>query len=223
MDLCWTVDETAGVSLVQCQVHNDSSVRRRIRIVNHLDGPVLPPRRRGVPEAGWDQLGVTVVLAPDERRAIGFAVPAAPVDPPVSVTSAAPPSAHPADDALRTLGAHRPPRDACVAAADHRCADGADTATAASSRSSADPQTVIDDWFASIESRLERAERLTGATLSTATEVVAAAGGLEQVTGLDAQIATDAEQLRQLSERASTLADRTAAVDPPTDALERLA
>lgn len=82
---------------------------------------------------------------------------------------------------------------------------------------------MIDDWFASIESRLERAERLTGATLSTATEVVAAAGGLEQVTGLDAQIAADAEQLRQLSERASTLADRTAAVDPPTDALERLA
>ncbi len=126
MDLTWTVDRDAGASFVSCRVHNDGAVRRRIRIENRLDGPVLPPRRAGVPEAGWDATGVTLRLAPDERRSVGFAVPAQPVEPPVELitvetiesngepsvngrstdTEAAPSAAV----ALGGLPDHRPPR-----------------------------------------------------------------------------------------------------------------
>lgn len=95
MDLTWTVERDGGVSLVRCRVHNDSAVRQRVRIESRLDGPVFPPRRSGIPEAGWDASGVTLRLEPDGRRAIGFAVPApkdAPqtlsADPPVEVVDA---------------------------------------------------------------------------------------------------------------------------------------
>ncbi|MDZ5812931.1 hypothetical protein U4E84_16445 [Halorubrum sp. AD140] len=129
MDLSWTVDEIAGASLVRCLVHNDDAVSRRMRIEGRFDAPVLPPRRAGVPEPGWDATGVTLRLDPDERRGVGFAVPAPPVEPPVRVVdggdagdggpafgaasadrSESGPSG--AADALWMLADHRPPRAA---------------------------------------------------------------------------------------------------------------
>ncbi|EMA68291.1 DUF7857 domain-containing protein, partial [Halorubrum kocurii] len=68
MDLAWDVEREGGVSLVRCRVRNDDAVPRRVRIESRLDGPVLPPRRDGVPETGWDEAGVTLRLAPEERR-----------------------------------------------------------------------------------------------------------------------------------------------------------
>ena len=143
MNLAWTVERDGGVSLVRCRVHNDSAVPRRVRVESRLDGPVFPPRRAGVPEAGWDDAGVTLRLEADERRAIGFAVPAPPVEPPVAVvrspsvdadggrSESVPGAVGPTPegrsrvsecvgDALRDLAEHRPPRAAVTAGGDGR-------------------------------------------------------------------------------------------------------
>lgn len=131
-ELSWTVEREAGISLVGCRVHNDATDARRVRIRSRLDEPVLPPRRSGIPEAGWDAIGVTVRLGPDERRGLGFASTAAPVDPPVEIDEVErvggdidgdraddideeEPSAATAAAAVRDLGDHRPPRGTTVA------------------------------------------------------------------------------------------------------------
>ncbi|GAB7091723.1 hypothetical protein JCM18237_19940 [Halorubrum luteum] len=122
MELSWGVEREDGVSLVRCRLHNDEAVPRRVRLQNRLDGPVLPPRRGGVPEAGWDEDGVTVRLDPDQRRALGYATPAEPVDPPVELTVEEAAEAGGEDpsptaaDAVRELGTYRPPREAVPAA-----------------------------------------------------------------------------------------------------------
>ena len=116
----WSVDEVADVSLIELSVHNPTAVDRRVRVESRLDGPVLPPRDSSVPEAGWDERGYAGVVPAGERIALGFAVPAPPTEPPVSVsdegratndegeTSAA--------DAVRALGPADPPADALPAA-----------------------------------------------------------------------------------------------------------
>ncbi|EMA60220.1 DUF7857 domain-containing protein [Halorubrum lipolyticum] len=134
MNLSWDVDREGGVSLVRCRVRNGGAVPRRVRIESRLDGPVLPPRRGGLPETGWDESGVTLRLGPGERRALGFATRAPPVDPPVEVAEveAVDPTEQSGDagpggradgpasataDALRRLGDSRPPRDAIASGA----------------------------------------------------------------------------------------------------------
>jgi hypothetical protein len=130
MDLSWTVDRAGDASLVRCRVSNDESVSRRVRVESRFDAPVLPPRRAGVPEAGWDATGVTLQIGPGERRGFGFAAPSSPVNPPVAITSVeavnsdASPHEVPrcSDDdgtagsaaagALRDLDEFRPPRTA---------------------------------------------------------------------------------------------------------------
>lgn len=81
----------------------------------------------------------------------------------------------------------------------------------------------IDDWFAAVEARIDRAERLTDADVATATEVVANAGGVDALAELDDRLDDDAERLRAVSERAASLAERATESDIPVDALERLA
>lgn len=271
MNLAWTVERDDGVSLVRCRVHNDSAVPRRVRVESRLDGPVLPPRRAGVPEAGWDEAGVTLRLEPDERRAIGFAVPAPPVEPPVTIVRA--PSVD-ADggrsendpeavgstpegrsrvsgrvgDALRELAEHRPPRDAVAAdvsgatqservadgggveedESDPRVGDGGAPASMRDERKNvgvddeALPSDAIDEWFDAVERRIEWVERATDADLATATDVVESTGGVDGVAALDERVAADSKRLREVSERASSLAARAESVDAPVEAMERL-
>lgn len=101
---------------------------RRGRVAIRLDGPVWPPRRRGVPEAGWDDDGFETVVQPGEQLALGFASPAEPMDAPVELV-ADERAAVDADDAdgktrtepvvdtdspdavVRALADPRPPRD----------------------------------------------------------------------------------------------------------------
>jgi hypothetical protein len=73
MDCDCTVTTAAGVAFVSVRLRNPTPVARRVRVENRLAGPVLPPRTAGVPEAGWDATGVTVVVRPAERRPLGYA------------------------------------------------------------------------------------------------------------------------------------------------------
>jgi hypothetical protein len=79
------------------------------------------------------------------------------------------------------------------------------------------------DRFAAVEARIDLAERLTDADVTTATEAVGEAGGVDAVAGLDDRIDADAGRLRAVSERAASLAERAEATDVPVGALERLA
>ncbi|WP_435126640.1 hypothetical protein [Halobaculum sp. D14] len=111
-------DVRSGVALVTVRVANAAAVDRRVRVENRLPGPVLPPRRRGVPAAGWDDGGCSVVVAADDARALGYACPVGdrPLpDAPVELAAVGDPESHrgdPVDAAVRELGDHRPPRDA---------------------------------------------------------------------------------------------------------------
>ena len=268
MNLAWTVERDSGVSLVRCRVHNDSAVPRRVRIESRLDGPVLPPRRAGIPETGWDEAGVTFGLEPDERRALGFAALAEPVEPPVEVVRSSvintdreqakngsgaigsEPEIHnrnaaSVEDAIRNLAEHRPPR---VAVAVETATDATGTEEIEQNENEGrrgydDSERVdsrfheprdddidhepslddaIDEWFTAVSHRIERAERMADADLSTATEIVELAGGVSEVTALDEHVTADSERLREISERASALATRAEAIDMPVEALERL-
>ena len=281
MELDWSVDREDGASLVGVRVRNDGAVPRRVRIESRLDGPLLPPRRGGVPEPGWDATGVTRVIDPGERAAFGFAALAEPTDPPVEIASVEPvPSGRSGGDetarsgtdlartAVRDLDSHRPPRaavdgaggvdraaaesgDAWASGSDRGVADrpeaGSDrdgveaepaaerdpdrstagepdpdrsTAAEASEKSAADDG--VDAWFAAVESRIERAERLTDADLATATAVVEERGGLDGVGELDERVAADAERLKAVRDRAAALAERAEESEVPTEALEAL-
>lgn len=91
-----------GATLVGAVVALPAAVdgRRRVRLADETGGPLWPPRRRGAPAAGWDDAGVTVALDPGERRAVGYATPAPPADPPLTVAGV--------DTAGRATGADRP-------------------------------------------------------------------------------------------------------------------
>jgi hypothetical protein len=126
VDLETAAHRAGGVTLVECRLESD--VPRRVRVVNRLAGPVWPPRRRGVPAAGWDGNGVRVTV--EGRAGVGYATPAPPADPPATITAVEEPEgagdrtddANAFDDAVevtatragvvRDLSDPRPPRDA---------------------------------------------------------------------------------------------------------------
>jgi hypothetical protein len=109
--------EAGGETLVTVVL--DTDTERRVRVESRLDGPVWPPRTNGVPEAGWDETGVTLTV-PAAGRAVGFASPAPPRDPPVVVRPAGTDGQSGQGDAtaadatavVRELGDPAPPREA---------------------------------------------------------------------------------------------------------------
>ncbi|WP_426962607.1 hypothetical protein [Haloparvum alkalitolerans] len=265
MDLQWTRRREAGVAFVACRLVNDASVPRRARLENRLDGPVLPPRRGGVPEAGWDADGATLAVDAGGTRAVGYACPApaagsdgAPVELAGVERADEAETDGPGNDpdpaaAIRTLGDHRPPREACdsrptvnappatepsatassTAEAPAIESDG-DSATASVEDRSGDEQedgtavtpaepAAVEAWLDAVERRVVRAERLDGADVATATEVFAATGGAAAAADLVARVESDADRLATVAERAESLAERAAAAEPPTDAFDRLA
>ncbi|MGB9987097.1 hypothetical protein [Salarchaeum japonicum] len=100
------------VTLVMVLVENDAERERGVRVTNLLDGAVWPPRTNGVPEEGWSESGYEGVLAPGERRGIGYATPAPPDSNPVRVEPIERRSAPKGTDPVRGLPDPRPPRDA---------------------------------------------------------------------------------------------------------------
>jgi len=63
VSLTCDADHRDGVTLVTVRL-DGAGVAQRVRLTNRLDGPVWPPRRRGVPAEGWnDDCFETVVPA----------------------------------------------------------------------------------------------------------------------------------------------------------------
>ncbi|AFK17970.1 hypothetical protein E6P09_04250 [Haloferax mediterranei ATCC 33500] len=119
------------VVLVTVRFDNAAPVDQRVRLQNRLDGPVLPPRRAGVPAPGWDDDGFEGVVPAESTVALGYACPLSPsgpdlsgdVDPATVVDIDVLGRADETDeqdrstaaDAIRELGASRPPADAVPA------------------------------------------------------------------------------------------------------------
>lgn len=111
------------IVLVQLKAHNPDPVAQQLRLENRLDGPVLYPRRRGVPEPGWDRDGFEGSVPAETTRALGYACPAAVEAPPVRVVAigddetqnATAPHGHTAAAVLREHGAGTAPKQVVTA------------------------------------------------------------------------------------------------------------
>ena len=85
------------------------------------------------------------------------------------------------------------------------------------------PPSAVEDWLVSVERRLDRAEDLAcDATVEDATAALRACGGVDGALALADELATDAERLRTVEQRAAALAERVDETTVATDALERL-
>jgi hypothetical protein len=134
-ELEWRTDRVDGVVLLAVTVDNRAAVPCHVRVESRLDGPILPPRSSGTPEAGWDREGYEGVVPADGRLALGYACPcpdsesASLPTPPVELTEAERAPSRAGEDAaarptgtgygngnaaavVRELGRGTPPRDA---------------------------------------------------------------------------------------------------------------
>lgn len=231
-------EHSDGVTLVTV-VLSDLAEPTRVTVANRLDGPVWPPRRQGVPEAGWDDEGFDGVIGPG-TRALGYATPAPPADQPAELVETAPaPDGETVDDRLATTGAvlrelgdPSPPADA-VPAVDIETADTSARPTRQTEPTGAHvsekpPSTAVPDdvsrWLTTVARRVAHAEGLAAAdSVQTATEAVRDAGGMAGVRAVAARAESDERSLRALARRADRLADRRAAATVPIDTLRRLA
>ncbi len=217
-DVEWSVTREGEVSLVSVVLRSGRA--RQVRVRPTVEGSVWPPRKRGVPAAGWNDGEFVGVV--EGRRAVGFATPAALVDSPVEVRWSGPADPEPAFErhpdvppveataggVLRTLGDPRPPRDAVP--------DGVGAGP--------EGRAPTADTLAAVENRVELGEALDAAdTLPAATGAVERAGGLDAVRALPAELDRDAERLVGGGERARALRERIGRVTVPVDTLERIA
>ncbi len=201
-----------GVTLVTAVVENEGP-RRRVTFA--AAGEVWPPRRRGVPESGWNGGEVTMVLAAGERRAVGYATPDDLVDP-LSVVETERVSARQefdpavpvpsvdstADGVVRALGDSTPSRAAVP---------------------SSDRGTRLA-WLDAVESRVATAEALAAAgTLAEAADALDTVGGLSGARRLVEALEIDGEALARLRDRLAAVDERRAAVSIPMETFERLA
>lgn len=238
VSLTCSTERSNGVTLVTGRL-TGTGTTQRVRLANELDGPVWPPRRRGVPEAGWGDGGLEAVVPADETVAVGYASPAPPADPPVTISgrtvcdaddrTETDASATP-ESAVRDLGDPSPPRDAVPVPLDDGLEDGDASATVDTERrAEADPHSTgvppdVGSWFDAVETRVALAELLADAeTLPEATEAVRAVGSLDQAAALVDDLDRDAAALASVAARAERLADRAGDSDVPLETFERIA
>jgi len=239
MDFAWDVDREGNVSLVRCRVRNDAAVPRRVRIESRLDAPVLPPRRGGVPEDGWDEAGVWLRLDPGDRRVLGFAARAPPIEPPVEIAEAetVDPTAEtgeagsgeptetggsPTAAALRRLGDHRPPRGAVAAGAaeidDAGSVDPPEPAVDGGDESATEPAVfapspgATPEWFEAVEERLNTVEeRIDRAERLTDADLATATEAVAEADGVDGLSGLD-DRVAADAERLRELSERASAL-----------
>lgn len=146
----WHVRPVDEVTLVTVRVANTDSHPRRVRVDNALDAPVLPPRRNGVAARGWDEDGVERVVDGHGTLSVGYACRAPPSSPPIAVRDAPADGAvadPPVERALRSLGAHAPPR--AVLVDDDDCCGSASTTVPVSTSNAGTPDAASADHTAS--------------------------------------------------------------------------
>ena len=228
------------MTLVRARLRNERATDRRVSLRNRLEGPVLPPRRHGTLEAGWDRDGVTTVVPAGETVALGYACPAPETAPPVTVEAVGPADGRTSDStpeaAVRDLGDHRPPRAVLgdengrepsePTESDPRCPTPDDVPNAPDvsqepPRSASLPDDA-ESFLDRYRTRIRTAEALNAAGVVEATTLLDANGGLAGVESLAVDLDADARELRTVARVADALADRAAATTPPTDALRRL-
>lgn len=219
LDLTAATDRRAGVTFVRAVVENRGG-RRRVRLADAAGGPVWPPRSHGVPAAGWNGTGVAVVLDAGETRALGYATPSQPDDPPLTVVGVTDDPPASSDErspgvVVRELGDPSPPRDAVpVPSVAGHDASRADVTVDRGGRMADCPAAAT---------RIRRAEALAaGGSLPAVTRALAAVGGVEAVGALRGRVAADARRLRRRAARARELAERAERVEIPVDLLEQL-
>jgi len=237
-----TTRRVGGVTFVGIRLDNPGPTARRARLANRLDGPVLPPRRRGTPEPGWDAAGLTVTVPAGGSRQRGYACPAPPADPPVAVAAVEPAGDAATDSpqgstaARRDLPSARPPPDAVAApvpdggrgpGAGSNSGSGSGTEDgegdgAGSADGPCGPEAA-EAYLDAAERRIRRGERLTDPDVATATAALGALGGIGPAAALDDRLDADADRLRGLADRAARLADRAEAAAVPVGALRDLA
>lgn len=231
MELDTDTEPFAEGTLVTVWVRNERATDRRVRLTNRLDGPVLPPRRNKQPEPGWDREGVTIVVPAGEQVALGYACPAEPASPPVSVAwveAAEEPVRDPVADAMRRLGDHRPPRDALAdgeRAANHDALPNQPEPGGASSVEPARSSPLPSEAAALLgpaRRRIETVEALGAVGVPAAADLLEVSGGLAGVEATRATLDDDAVALRALAAEAKSLAARAEAATPPTETLRRL-
>lgn len=139
-----SVRRSNGRSLVTAVVENEADRARTVTLRATVE--TMPPRRRGVPERGWDDDEVTVRVPAGARRGVGFATRealeegASPVEVVERVGSVEPRSTTESDDSpftdpdalVRRLGESRPPADAVPVAPDRSDTSEDDRATESS-------------------------------------------------------------------------------------------
>ncbi len=185
VELATRTERRGGITLVEAAVTNDGTTPRQVRLASELDGPVWPPRRRGVPAEGWTDGTLTVQLSPGERVGLGFASPADPVDPPVSVVESRRASpdggiGETPTDVVRALGDPAPPRDVSPLAngsasgggpgsgdasdTPEATADGREVATDAPDSVPSKPPgpPAVAAWLAAVERRIECGDDVAG-------------------------------------------------------------
>jgi len=233
--LDWDCVTEGGVTLVRLAVRSETPTT--VRIENQLDGPVWPPRTRGVPEAGWDERGYEGMVEPDDRLVLGYASPAEPVEPPATITSERAPEPDEErptpEELLRTLGEAEPPRDAVASGATTEAAGsrgagrngaGGDDDADGAGRADGPEPPELEAWFGAVERRLGTAERLADASsVEDARSAVDAAGGMEGIHSLCSHLEGDREALARIERRARRLREREEAVEVPVEALGQIA
>jgi len=200
-----------GVTLVTATV-GDIAEPTRITVRNCLDGPLWPPRRQGVPEAGWTEDGFEGVVGPGVH-ALGYAAPAAPGDQPAELVSSEPADSTAADErfdsadaVIRELGDPSPPADAVPTPEPAQAADSlsrrsglsaveqgteprrpADQSPAESrirsgQRSAQQLPDTVSQWLETVARRVDRAEQLAEADSLSA--ATAAVRAADGLTGV---------------------------------------
>jgi len=228
---------TGGVTLVHARL-DGAGVTHRVRLANRLDGPVWPPRREGVPEAGWHGDRFETVVPADGTVAVGYASPAPPTESPLEIVERDACTGNDGRDeprrddtvtpsgVLRDLGDPSPPRDA-VPIPVTGATDPAGAPNGPAPTPPPEPAEIpeaVSAWLDDVAARVDAAERLAAAeSVPAATGALREIGSLDDAETLVRRVADDAEALAAVADRTAALADRADETDVPLETLERIA
>lgn len=221
VELDWTLRQQSGVSLVELRVTNAAETAVRVRVANELTEPLWPPRREGLPEPGWDDGGWEGIVPATSSMALGYASPAEPSEPPVSVAwteraASTETRIESPEAVVQSLGDASPPRDAIPRTEQP-------STTPDNSQVPSLPPEILD-WLATLEADIVAAERLSAVeSLPEATDAVDSVGGLDEVKRLDETIESAGSHLESLNAEIDRLEARIEATEIPVDTLAELA